>query len=52
MRDYSKSKFDYHWDTSGSWRFIALPGNSSLNRHKLIPREQTPRESSANPRRT
>jgi hypothetical protein len=41
MRDYSKSKFDYHRDKSGGWRFIAVPRNVSLNQQKLIPREQT-----------
>jgi hypothetical protein len=51
MRDYFKSKFDYQWDTSGGWRFIAVPGSMSLNQQKLIPREQTPKQLPGNPRR-
>jgi hypothetical protein len=52
MRDYFKSKFDYHWDMSGGWRFIAAPENISLNQQKLIPREQTPKQLPGNPRCT
>jgi hypothetical protein len=52
MWDYFKSKFDYHWDTSGGWRFIAAPGNISFNQQKLIPREQTPKQLPGYPRRT
>jgi hypothetical protein len=51
MRDYFKSKFDYHWDMSGGWRFIAAPGNISFNQQKLIPWEQTPKQLPGNPRR-
>lgn len=52
MWDYSKSKFDYHRDKSGGWRFIAVPGNISLNQQKLIPGEQTRKQLPGNPRRT